>query len=346
MRDERVSRHLTELGLAGATLGRVEAIEVSAPPRGEGRTAIPPPDRMDRVRRAKFGPVASQTFEAVGLVLAVLPGVPTLCRVTAPPGRVIAEVAGASWAHLDTAEPRTAFFEVGRDDVCVILTDTSGLAIDGGTWETAALEWPDGQGLRCSVAPPVRDWCIRAGDGWMSAFVDSRLSSEDAWHATVAAGTFARLIDYASERRRAIVASHLAGRVDNDFIAPQWWAEALSPAQVRLVRGMTLAQLDSLKQDLEALIQEDDEGEARWAERVRGVCHRRDDIESVRWALQVRGEALPLAPALRGVDALGEALLAGLSVVPAHLDDERLQRVLVGQPTAWWARPVDQAYGS
>ena len=72
------------------------------------------------------------------------------------------------------------------------------------------------------------------------------------------------------------------------------------------------------------------------------VCHGRDDLECLSLVLAEGAAGQRLAVAIAALDDDGQILMRqwpeGLV-----LDDERLERVAAGEPSAWWARVVQSS---
>lgn len=184
-------------------------------------------------------------------------------------------------------------------------------------------------------APPLDHWVRQAGDGDMRRLLEETRPA-DRWRQTVAAGILARLEEPASAAEaRTRVADMLAGRSPARRDTPRVWLRALAPSQRTViehfatVRARALASrldqlLDNLSPDLE-------DAAARWHD----ACLERDDLESVRVLLREAGGGSALESSLRDVDAPGRAIRFSW---PREIvvQDARLDRVAVANPSAWW----------
>lgn len=184
-------------------------------------------------------------------------------------------------------------------------------------------------------APPIEEWIVSSNDMWMQDEVRGG-STADAWKRTSLAGQLARLSESATKDVAALIASgRLQDLVDESELAPRRWARSLDAASRAALEQQAVRRAEVLGDDLEDLFDtlSADMSEASLA--WRRLCHRRDDIESVRVLLREAGAGDELDKVLEDADRTGRAVRINLDGTVAAAD-ERLRRVALGDPSAWW----------
>jgi hypothetical protein len=192
-------------------------------------------------------------------------------------------------------------------------------------------------------APPIEDWIVNAKDMWMHDEVQGG-SSADAWKRTSLAGQLARLSESETMDVAALIASgRLQDLVSESELAPRRWARSLDAASRTALEQQAVRRAEALGDDLEDLFDtlSADMGEASHA--WRRLCHRRDDIESVRVLLREAGAGDQLEKVLEDADRTGRAVRINLDGTVAAAD-ERLRRVALGDPSAWWGSTELEAH--
>jgi hypothetical protein len=192
-------------------------------------------------------------------------------------------------------------------------------------------------------APPIEDWIVNAKDMWMHDEVQGG-SSADAWKRTSLAGQLARLSESETMDVAALIASgRLQDLVSESELAPRRWARSLDAASRTALEQQAVRRAEALGDDLEDLFDtlSADMGEASLA--WRRLCHRRDDIESVRVLLREAGAGDQLEKVLEDADRTGRAVRINLDGTVAAAD-ERLRRVALGDPSAWWGSTELEAH--
>ncbi len=198
-------------------------------------------------------------------------------------------------------------------------------------------------------APPLDHWTGPMTDEWLQSTVARALPGADAWTRTALAGAIARLAAVAPSSHAPGASS--AGTPDDGgahallrrvsaspaTIGPRSWARGLDPGALASIEEHARRRAIALEHDLDHLLAvfpaEATEARAAWTR----VCHRRDDLEGVRLLLLEAGAGDGLDEALRDTDRAGRSLRLSLNVA---VDDERLRRVALGDPGAWWGDPA------
>lgn len=185
------------------------------------------------------------------------------------------------------------------------------------------------------AGPPVEEWTVNTHDAWMQEQLGQALAA-DAWARTSLAGQLARLCEPDAADVAALIASgRLQDLVSDAELAPRRWARTLDTASIRALEQQAVRRAEALGDDLtdlfDTLSADLSEASVSW----RRLCHRRDDIESVRVLLHEAGAVDRLDAALESADRTGRAIRINLHAAIAA-DDERLRRVALGDPAAWW----------
>ena len=327
-----MQQELHALGIEPDMLGPIE--QLAMPPAG-------PHAALDFASPATTTllPAYSPVMDALGLQIEVDPGVGEL--------RVISRGAGAFQVRPGLRDTQAeAADEAGISRVTLQQTGRFLIETIGGTplvvgWrEAGALllrpvyAWP---------GPPVEEWTVNTQDGWMQGQLGHALDA-DAWTRTSLAGQLARLCEPDVKDVAALIASgRLHELVAEAELAPRRWARALGVIARRALEQQAVRRAEALGDDLadlfDTLSADMQEASANWAR----LCHRRDDIESVRVLLREAGQADTLEAALEAADRTGRAIRINLqaSITAA---DERLRRVALGDPSAWWGSTDFEAH--
>lgn len=196
--------------------------------------------------------------------------------------------------------------------------------------------------LECEPRSLVARWLDSCPDAWLAAEVRKRLDMEGAYEEAVAAAVFARFrIDsWTREQAREFLSRYLSGEDLGEASGPAEWIRDMDRDEVARIEDRAVAEAGRLAQSLKTLLAEADLDDPHWRSRLVEACHRRDDLDALLDLLASRLE-IPrgLREALAEADIVGEAV-AGILPPSFHLEDERLNRVTVTAPDAWWVRPV------
>lgn len=324
------------LGLAGQRLLWIETVDPHGAVVGEG---------------ASVRDLAFLTFAALGAILPARLGL-GVSRAEQDPSRV--RVVGLSGQKLEAAVPagRERAIRPDPDDPSTIFIDLgdAGVArVQDLEGRTLALKlMPDlSIGLaqyteevapwRIAAIPAPPSWWQEAGDAWMRGAADQQLARGSSIGNAIAAGLFARLLETPPGKARSILGELRSGQPDTAFAAPRAWARSLTSEQRASLEELALTHADRWHTRLEGAASAPAPDESAWQEEVLSVCHGRDDLECLHFVLSEAGEGQRLGAALEAMDRDGEALMRQW---PSGLvfDDERLERVAAGEPSAWWAR--------
>jgi len=324
-------KDLAALGLAPEMLGPVERLALPQPDvdlaRGVARAADTAPDDPIDAR--------SDVLEAIGLRL----------RFDADARALLVEFDARAAVRLRGAHPGAPVHD-GADDVLrlplrqlgrFLLESADGVPlvvgdVAGDTLSLASVtRWS---------SPPIENWMLPMNDAWLESIVERTLPDADAWTRTALAGTITRLaaVDTtpADEAVDADPVVTLLRRVAHSpAMAPRAWARALDRGALAAIEEHARRRATALEVDLEdlrvAVTPDAREASDRWTH----LCHRRDELESIRVLLREADTGTRLEECLQGTDRAGRAVRLTLEAVAAD-DDERLRRVAVGDPSAWW----------
>jgi hypothetical protein len=126
-------------------------------------------------------------------------------------------------------------------------------------------------------------------------------------------------------------------------LAPRRWARTLDLASTQALEHQAIRRAEALGDDLtdlfETLSADMGEASATWVR----LCHRRDDIESVRVLLREAGAGTALEAVVTQADRTGRAIRINLDGTVSAAD-ERLRRVALGDPSAWWGSTDFEAH--
>ncbi len=212
-------------------------------------------------------------------------------------------------------------------DVCVELADKSAIGP-----------------LRLS-RPALEAWCAPLGDAWLAgAVADRTRATDEPWELVCAAGMVATLAELSNTVRARSAAEALATRkVLLDAVEDaRAWARRWSDEEFETVRDLalvTVEQLDFRLRDLAETVNPERSQSSIWIADFIRFCHIRDDLSSV-LALTARNrEDRLVVEAVTSLDRRAEPFVQLLDL-DHPVDDERLRRVWLGQPDAWWGWPA------
>lgn len=191
------------------------------------------------------------------------------------------------------------------------------------------------------TAPPIEDWIPNMHDTWLQSMVERTLPAADTWARTALAGQITRLAEHdavaaaATSAASGSVAAMLDRLGSSSAMKPRAWARTLDADTLDAMEQHALRRAASLEGELDDLFvvlpRDADAARTEWTR----LCHRRDDIESVRVLLHEAGAGTSLDGVLRRTDRAGRS--ARINLGPDVVtDDERLRRVALGDPGAWW----------
>ena len=201
------------------------------------------------------------------------------------------------------------------------------VAIDGQTLEVQPIyPWP---------APPVWSWLQDSDDEGLIALASERLPG-DRWVALTVAGMLARLYMPATrEQSRARLAALRSGVWATPATAGRVWIRSLNTAHRNVVERIARARAGQLFGGLRAFLDDVAPDGADISAQWRGLCHARDDLEGILVLLREAAGGQLLEYQLRTVDEVGRAVRYSWPSSRV-VDDERLRRVALSDPGAWW----------
>jgi hypothetical protein len=211
----------------------------------------------------------------------------------------------------------------------IATTDRSPLALlelDGWNVRVQAIyPWP---------APATRQWIQDSGDTALASLVSERLPG-GRWVELAVAGMLARLqMPSSGKQARDRLATLRAGGGVQPSVAIYSWMRSLSAVQRHLMEQHARAQASKLADRLRSF-----SGwmtaEADLSDPWSRLCHERDDLEGILVLLQECGGGRHLQSTLRDVDKCGRSVRFSLSANTTAVD-ERLRRVALCYPSAWW----------
>lgn len=339
---------LRVLGMLGVTIGAGELlpfpVEVA---RGLDMSGVPkslPVLFQLRFQDVHFQEARVGVLEDFGSRIEVLRENPAIVKLIGAPGSTTAFRSlrnGDAATRVDADDPATRYVDLERSgpariDVddgngVLILLETDGIRFFPILRAPVRIDAPS------DIISPAEEWCATCDDDWLVEQVRGRLVLHDPWQHGVAAGLYARLFEPQSRLRvRELLDRMRAREPDQDLAAPRLWARSLSAAQLATLEELALVEIDRSYASLSDLEETMAPDEAAWREDLLAVCHQRDDVESVRVLLREAGCGELITAALDALDCEGELLVSSIPRI-IRLRDERLRRVLLRDPTAWWS---------
>jgi hypothetical protein len=266
-------------------------------------------------------------------------------RLTAPAGHRL-EIHGLKGsirtgenAYTPAEDLGTVYIDTTRVRDVVARAATTGVVVSASEagLNLAALVRPIEVAPLERLDPPVMEWAQHFNDPWLVDLVTSNCRAQNSWSRLVAAGMLARLATPSSgDDARAWAQAFVSGKVDQGLSAPRRWVRSLNERQIRSIEELSLAEVDALHEDVEMVASDVDKNVEYWVDEWRDLCYRRDDVECVVVLLDEAGAVGRLRQALTGLDREGELLR--LSVPSGNAaDDERMRRIALKNPGAWWS---------
>lgn len=345
---------LATFGLVPEMIGPVERLSLPTPDVDQAR-GVPPPDLLSSSRITSWPtetpPPRAWDALPVHARSDVLRAIGVAMQFDRADGALLLEWAADTPVRVrDTA---AASIDAARSQLRVALRRAGRFLVESLEGVPLVLGIVDDDSLSLAPvsawpAPPLDHWIGPMTDEWLQSTVARALPGADAWTRTALAGAIARLTatappDVADAAgvgpleagsplallRRVSASPAVAG--------PRSWARSLGRAELASIEEHARRRAIALEHDLDdlqALIPTEG-GDAR--EAWTRLCLRRDDLEGVRVLLHEAGAGERLDEALRDTDRAGRSLRLTLSVT---VDDERLRRVALGDPGAWWGDPA------
>ncbi len=184
---------------------------------------------------------------------------------------------------------------------------------------------------------PVASWLAgESHDDWLVEQLEELAGLDNPWSQATAVATYGRLRQVSAAERAQAVEELLTGRVNTEAARHLRWVRGLDPAQLRTLEALALDAVGQLHHHLDLLGAEVDPGGPEGQAFLLDLCHQRDDLEGVLVLLREVGHHEAVQAAAAALDQRARELLHPLSELE-YLVDERLRRVLLGQPEAWWA---------
>lgn len=191
--------------------------------------------------------------------------------------------------------------------------------------------------------PPIDIWTEQPDSAAVVAMMQERAMHSDRWERTLIVGMLARLAVPEADSAGAWLHAMMSSAPDREGppASPRRWFGQLSTHHRASIARRAVARGQVLAADLEdcraALVPTNQRLASTWLD----LCQRRDDLEGVRVLLRSAepSEAEALEAVLREVDALGKA--SRFSWPPEIVvDHERLRRVALADPVAWWGSTI------
>jgi hypothetical protein len=277
-------------------------------------------------------------LDALGVELRVLERDPRIVRIfveAVDAAAVVVAGAEAHARHADPDDPRVVFVDTRQSGPFLLPIGTATLVFKP---SDAVLQIAEA--AQVVLRPAVEAWLDRCGDAWLVAHLHERLAGRTVWARVAAAGTFVRLQEPAGTGGLREVAHRLVtGAVVGSLAEPREWARSLTPSEVERLGELAVAVAAGLHRSIGATARRAAAGDPGWLAEGLALCHRRDDLESVALLLSEAAAGASVRRAAVDLDAAGTRFVRAHRMVFAA--DQRLRRVAVAHPDAWWAAPVD-----
>ena len=365
----------SELELLGLEDGRVGiTLTVPSPSaavtaRFDSDTAVPSAAEIEAMspnamQAALLGARFAPPMEVGSFEIARSPVEPRLCRihhVEDEPISVLgisAEGTGLGGTFLDPEEPSTGFIDL-RAAAAGAIHSPSGerWRIDPtGDPARPSLELKqyeplpsEDDNLRGPSTPLVLDRPLflqrpatfNAQPGWLTDVISRHLEGESAWTDAAAVGIFVRLREVTGdEARAALEVLRRGGTPERSRELEQWIGEQIDDTVAQAILREAIAAQTGIEEELHALAETLDFDRTEWVERLRSALHYRDDVEGVLAVLRRTGHSDDVRGAFEVHDRVGRDFVIACPSVERLTTDERLVRILVVDPAAWWAAPA------
>jgi RNA polymerase sigma-70 factor, ECF subfamily len=179
----------------------------------------------------------------------------------------------------------------------------------------------------------LKAWLSDCKDLWLRDIVTRRGNCTDVWERVSAWGMYVRLWHRSTTDARELVGRTRQGRVEKLIAAPRRWARNLPKPVVDKIETLAIERASQLEGEL---VRDDlPWNQAVLTDYFLKVAHARDDLEGVHILLNEVGRAANLVSTLASIDKHGRAFRFNLPV-DLQCHDERLERVSLIDPTAWW----------
>jgi hypothetical protein len=320
---QEMRRDLDALGITDHMLGQVEHLPI--PVSAHFALQASPAPAADLL------PAHSPVLDALGLQMEIDPRAGAL-RVISRGGNafqvrpglrdVAPQAADAAGIVLVSLQQAGRFLLESQGGTPLVL----GWREHGSLWLSPVYAWP---------SPPVEEWIVKTQDTWMQEQM-KYVVGRDAWTRTSLAGQLARLCESEARDVAALIASgRFQDLVHETELAPRRWARTLDPRAREALEQQAVRRTQALGDDLADLFDTLSADMREASEAWQRLCHRRDDIESVRVLLREAGGGDALEHVLVDADRAGRAVRINLDGTVSAAD-ERLRRVALGDPSAWW----------
>lgn len=174
------------------------------------------------------------------------------------------------------------------------------------------------------IVSPVAEWLSWSGDmdPWLATAVREWLVGNGPFLHLVATGLYGRLNRVSDPR-------------------PAAWAIGLNEDQWEYAEHLAHVRVWHLIDRLKCLEMCYTPTESAWLEELLyEVLHGRDDVEGIRWLLRHSRPTPELDELICFLDEAADTFVRSMPLLPQFHGDERLRRVAIGSPWAWWARFV------
>jgi hypothetical protein len=342
MADILTPEKLRALGLEGLQPGAIERVDAPEPPTGEARgvreTIVLAALLSGLVKDAHFLPAASPAMHAQGVSIAFLHENPGVVRVQTLGGdHDLAVALPKQGVGRPDEDPGTVYWDTSQSDSLELVLPTGvvvALESRANGVELQVAETLVQVRELADINAPLNEWAAACPDVWLAAELRRCSSVGGRWHNVVGAGMLARLFESPLTRTEA------SSQVQ-PWQLPRAWGRKLSEDQRATIVDLGLAEADALHLALDAVSHEFTPGVDGWLLDWTAVCHRRDDLASAYVVLAEAGGApAVLQDSLALLDRRGRRALFN---VPRDMvtEDERLRRIRLVDPVAWWGSPED-----
>ncbi len=345
MGDLLTREKLRELGFQDAEPGAMEHVEPSPSTTGEAlgvREAIVLSALLTSAQGpTNFLPAESASLRAQGASVAFLHENLNIVRVQTLGGEDMFVKAAGPGVGQPESDRGSVYWDTSQTDSLILILPTGVVALErrANGIDVQAAETITRARPLAALNAPLEDWAAECSDVWLSTELKRCSGIGGSWHAVVGAGMLARLFE--REDVPGVAFSVHATQQTQLWQQPRIWARTLSNEQRETIQDLALTEIDALQAALDSRPIDTGPGIATLQQEWLAVCHRRDDVAS---AFVVLAEAgAPAAKVQHGLVFLDRRGRRALFNVPrnAVAEDERLRRIRLIDPTAWWGSPED-----